>query len=61
MESPRPSASNSPACAATGDGEMDLAKFMGWSTLAMAQRYTRHEDQERALRAHREHSPLDSF
>ena len=33
---------------------MDLAKFMGWSTLAMAQRYTRHEDQERALRAHRE-------
>jgi len=44
-----------------GMGEMDLAKFMGWSTLAMAQRYTRHEAQERALKAHREHSPLDSL
>ena len=44
-----------------GMGEMDLAKFMGWSTLAMAQRYTKHEAQERALKAHRAHSPLDSL
>ena len=44
-----------------GMGEMDLAKFMGWSTLAMAQRYTMHEAQERALKAHRQHSPLDAL
>jgi site-specific recombinase XerD len=45
----------------SGMGELDLARFMGWSTLAMAQRYTKHEAQERALKAHREHSPLDSL
>jgi integrase/recombinase XerD len=43
----------------SGMGELDLARFMGWSTLAMAQRYTRHEAQERALKAHKAHSPLD--
>jgi len=44
-----------------GMGELDLARFMGWSTLAMAQRYTKSEAQERALKAHRAHSPLDSL
>jgi hypothetical protein len=44
-----------------GMGELDLARFMGWSTLAMAQRYTKSEAQERALRAHRQHSPLDAL
>jgi integrase/recombinase XerC len=44
-----------------GMGELDLARFMGWSTLAMAQRYTKSEAQERALKAHRQHSPLDAL
>jgi len=44
-----------------GMGELDLSKFMGWSTLAMAQRYTQHEAQERALIAHKESSPLDGL
>jgi site-specific recombinase XerD len=42
-----------------GMGELDLARFMGWSTLAMAQRYTKSEAQDRALKAHRQNSPLD--
>jgi site-specific recombinase XerD len=44
-----------------GMGELDLAKFMGWADLAMAQRYTKHDAQERALRAHKRYSPLDAL
>ncbi len=44
-----------------GMGELDLARFMGWSTLAMAQRYTKSEAQDRALKAHRRNSPLDAL
>src|SRR5438132_5707580 len=44
-----------------GMGELDLLRFMGWTSPEMAMRYTKHEAQERALRAHRKHSPLDSL
>jgi integrase len=44
-----------------GMGELDLATNMGWSTLAMAKRYTQHEAQQRALIAHKQNSPLDGL
>ncbi len=44
-----------------GMGEQELMDIMGWSTYAMALRYTRSTAKDRALRAHRQFSPADNL
>ena len=42
-----------------GVGELDLMALGGWSDVRMVRRYTQAASAEMALRAHREHSPVE--